>query len=118
MPTLIEVEEWIQTNVLDTTEWDKSQRKEVAVIQAERNLTRWYPEAELLVEHIALQSIWEVEGLNPALKFQKHGVQSVSDSGEGITYKAERSKAHPEIIDALGEPFDGYSAPLEGGVLY
>lgn len=118
MPTLTEIEEWIQANVLDVTEWDKSQRKEVAIVQAERNLTRWYPTIELTVDHIALQSVWEIEGMNPALKFQKHGVQSVSDSGEGITYKGERGKVHPEIIDMLGEPYDALSVPLEGGVLY
>ncbi|HHY74037.1 MAG TPA: hypothetical protein GX497_12625 [Bacillus bacterium] len=123
MPTFIEVEEWIQANVLDTTEWDKSHRKEVAIIQAERNLIRWYQDVELTVEHIALQSIWEVEGLNSALKFQKHGVKSVSDGGERVDYGDKiRDAVAPEVRQILGTPLHEKeeSEPtviLEGGML-
>ncbi|MEK4328917.1 hypothetical protein MKX70_24060 [Paenibacillus sp. FSL R7-0312] len=104
MPTTEEVNLWIAENVLDTDAWDKKPAKQpLAVKQAERNLARWYPAVVLNIEVIALQSIWEMQGLDPALKFQKHGVKSVDDHGEGVTYSGIRDVVAPDVRDLLGK---------------
>lgn len=104
MPTTEEVNLWIADNVLDTAAWDKKPLKQgLAVKQAERNLARWYPAAVQTVEIVALQAIWEMEGLDPALKYQKHGVKSVDDHGEGVTYSGIRDVVAPDVRDLLGK---------------
>ncbi|QWU17390.1 hypothetical protein SAMN04487895_104224 [Paenibacillus sophorae] len=105
MPTTEEVAAWIVGNVLDTEAWDKKPEKQpLAVKQAERNLSRWYPEVELMVEVVSLQAIWELQGLDPALKFQRHAVKSLNDNGEGITYSGIRDVVAPEVRELLGKP--------------
>lgn len=105
MPTTEEVAAWIAGNVLDTEVWDKKPEKQpLAVTQAERNLSRWYPAVELSVEAVALQAIWELQGLDPALKFQRHAVKSLTDNGEGITYNGVRDVVAPEVRELLGKP--------------
>lgn len=105
MATKEEVNLWIEGNVLDTDAWDKKPVKQpLAVKQAERNLARWYPSVVLTVEIIALQSIWEMQGLDPALKYQKHGVKSVDDHGEGVTYSGIRDVVAPDVRELLGTP--------------
>lgn len=103
MPTAETVGEWIALNVLDSQAWDDTAKKDLAVVQASRNLTRWYPDDELNVEHIAFQAIWELQGLDPALKYQKQGVKSVTDSGERIDYES-RDKVAVDVRDLLGPP--------------
>lgn len=108
MPTLQEVGDWISANVLDASAWVNAAAKQaLAVTQAERNLVRWYPAVTLTYEHVALQAIWELQGLDPALKFQKQGVKSVTDNGEGITYGV-RDVVAPDVRQLLGAPvFEG-----------
>lgn len=115
MPTVATVGAWIQANVLDSSAWDTATKKEVAVTQAIRNLLRWYPDTELTDELVAYQSIWEIQGTDPALKFQKHGVKSVGDKGESIAY-GERDKVAPEVREILGDPYEA-GGFLNGGCL-
>lgn len=104
-----EVGDWITDNLLDTEAWERAteQRQSVAVKQAERVLSRWYPDAELTAELVAYQSVWELQGLDPALKYQKHNVKSVSDNGESVSYKDdERPVVAPDVRDLLGLTID------------
>lgn len=105
MPTVESVGEWIALNVLDSQAWDDFDKKDLAVVQASRNLIRWYPDVTLTDEHISFQAIWELQGLDPALKYQKQGVKAVTDSGERIDY-VSRSKVAPDVRDELGPPID------------
>lgn len=101
-----EVADWIVTNLLDTEAWERASEKKqsVAVIQAERKLSQWYPKINpMAVSIIAFQSVWELQGLDPALKYQKHNVKTVSDNGESISYKdGVRPEVAPEVRDLLG----------------
>lgn len=103
MPTLESITLWIANNLLDSDAWDKSEKKQLAITQATRNLTNWYPEVILNDEHVSHQTVWEIQGLDPALKYQKQGVRAVSDAGERIDY-LERSKVSPEVYDLIGAP--------------
>lgn len=103
MPTVETVSQWILLNLLDSEAWDKSPRKEVALTQAIRNLSYWYPETIISDEFVAYQVVWELQGLDPALKYQKQGVKHVSDSGERIDFLA-RPIVAPEILNLLGLP--------------
>lgn len=104
MFSIEEVNLWITENVLDTDAWEKKPLKQpLAVKQAERNLARWYPIVVQTVEVVALQAIWEMEGLDPALKYQKHGVKSVDDHGEGVSYNGIRDPVAPDVRDLLGK---------------
>lgn len=122
MPTVETVGLWITLNLLDSEAWDKSLKKDLAVTQAIRNLSYWYPETLPTDEFIAYQAVWELQGLDPALKYQKQGVKAVSDSGERIDY-VSRSKVAPEILDLLGTPLfeleiTEEESPLQyGGIL-
>lgn len=121
MPTLEEIEVWIQSNILDTKPWDDAAKKEIAVVQSTRNLERWYPGIELTTEIVAYQSIWELQGLDPALKLQKQGVKSVSEGADRIDY-LKRDRVAPEVREILGAPLyeQEESEPtviLEGGSL-
>lgn len=116
MATLESVNAWIQANVLESEVWDKSQKQELAVIQATRNLKRWYPNETLTDEIVAYQAIWEIQGVDPALKFQKQGVSSVSGDGERIDYSF-RDKVAPEVREILGGESDASNVRLEGGML-
>lgn len=103
----IEVSDWIAANVLDTDAWDRSPKQEIAVVQAERNLSRWYPNTELLVSLVAYQAIWEIQGVDPALKYQKHNVKTVQDNGESVSYKdGERVLVAPDVRELLGATAD------------
>lgn len=102
-----DVGDWIQANLLDTDAWDRSTKHAVAVVQAERNLSRWYPDVALTVEIVAYQAIWELQGNDPALKYQKHNVKQVSDNGESVSYKdGERPVVAPDVRDLLGPTAD------------
>lgn len=104
-----EVADWIAANMLDTDAWDRGteQRQTVAINQAERNLARWYPDVELTAEIIAYQTVWELQGIDPALKYQKHNVKTVSDNGETISYKdGERPDVAPDVRSLLGPTAD------------
>jgi hypothetical protein len=117
MPTLESVDAWIQANILDSKVWDNSKKQELAVTQATRNLYRWYPEVDLTAEVVAHQAIWEIEGTDPALKFQKHGVKSVSEGEDRIDYLT-RDKVAPEVREILGVPsYELTEVFLEGGSL-
>lgn len=120
MPTLETVDLWILGNILDRKAWSGSAEKEIAVTQASRNLVRWYPDVELTDETVAYQSIWELQGMDPALKFQKQGVKSVSEGEDRIDYLA-RDKVAPDVREILGPPAFELTeeAPviLEGGRL-
>jgi hypothetical protein len=117
MPTLESVDVWIKANVLDSKAWDDSTKKELAVIQATRNLERWYPEVELTDEVISFQAIWEIQGMDPTLKFQKQGVRSISEGEDRIDYLS-RDKAAPEVKEILGVPsYELSEVYLEGGCL-
>ncbi|MGI2294173.1 hypothetical protein [Paenibacillus sp. GXUN7292] len=99
------VNDWISENLLDTEAWQRSseQRQSVAVKQAERVLARWYPEVELTTELVAYQSVWELQGIDPALKYQKHNVKTVADNGETVSYKdGERPVVAPDVRELLG----------------
>lgn len=103
----VEVGDWIQSNILDTEAWDRSPKQAIAVVQAERNLARWYPDVTLTVDVISYQSIWELQGIDPALKYQKHNVKQVSDNGESVSYKdGERPVISPDVRDLLGPTTD------------
>ncbi|MBO2942806.1 hypothetical protein JJQ72_02250 [Paenibacillus sp. F411] len=105
-----EVGVWISENMLDTEAWDRAteQKQVVAVVQAERNLARWYPEIDpMAVSIVASQTVWELEGVDPALKYQKHNVKTVSDNGESISYKeGERPDVAPDVRSLLGPTAD------------
>jgi hypothetical protein len=103
LPTLEEVESWIQSNVLDRKAWEDSTEKAIAVIQASRNLTRWYPDQELTDEVVAYQAMWEVQGLDPVLKYGKQGIKSVSEGLDRIDY-LNRDKVAPDVREILGMP--------------
>lgn len=121
------VADWIVDNLLDTDAWDRAseQQQTVAVKQAERNLARWYPDAALTVEIVSYQAVWELQGLDPALKYQKHNVKTVQDSGEGVTYKdGERPVVAPDVRGLLGATAEELaeqaaedSSPQYGGAL-
>lgn len=105
-----EVGVWITANMLDTEAWDRAadQKQTVAVVQAERNLARWYPDiSPIAVSIVAFQTVWELQGVDPALKYQKHNVKTVSDNGESISYKdGERPSVAPDVRDLLGPTAD------------
>jgi hypothetical protein len=110
MPTPQEVGDWIASNLLDSEAWDKAteQKRAVAVVQAARNLSRWYPNKnDFSVEIFALQAVWELQGIDPALKYQKHNVKTVTDTGESVTYKdGERPIVAPDVRAMLGPTAD------------
>lgn len=120
MPTLEEVEIWIQSNVLDRKAWEDSTEKAIAVIQASRNLTRRYPDKELTDEVVAHQAIWELQGLDPALKYGKQGIKAISEGQDRIDYQ-NRDKVAPEAREILGAPslelVEEAPVVLEGGIL-
>ena len=123
-----DVADWIAANMLDTDAWDRAieQKQTVAIKQAERNLSRWYPKIEQTVELVAYQSVWELQGLDPALKYQKHNVKTVTDNGESVSYKdGMRDVVAPDVRGALGDTAEelaeqaaeNASTPLYGGAL-
>ncbi|KYC94369.1 hypothetical protein B4102_3590 [Heyndrickxia sporothermodurans] len=121
MPTVESVNEWIQANVLDSKVWNDAVKKEIAVIQASRNLQRWYPEVELTDEIVSYQAIWELQGLDPVLKYQKQGLKHISEDGDRIEFNT-RDKVSPDVRDILGTPLyeleaDEPTVILEGGML-
>lgn len=105
-----EVGAWISANMLDTDAWDRATEKKqsVAVVQAERNLARWYPDiTPMAVSIVAFQTVWELQGIDPALKYQKHNVKTVSDNGESISYKdGVRPDVAPDVRALLGPTAD------------
>jgi hypothetical protein len=109
-----EVADWIAANMLDTEAWDRAseQRQTVAVVQAERNLTRWYPEiSPMAVSIIAFQAVWELQGIDPALKYLKHNVKTITDNGESVSYKdGERPAVAPDVRELLGPTADEMAA--------
>ncbi|WP_247681741.1 hypothetical protein [Paenibacillus sp. Marseille-P2973] len=96
--------------MLDTDAWDRAseQKQAVAVVQAKRNLAIWYPDIHpIAVSIVAFQAVWELQGLDPALKYQKHNVKTVSDNGESISYKdGERPAVAPDVRTLLGSTAD------------
>lgn len=120
MPTIISVDEWIRNNVLDKQVWEiNTEQIDVAFTQATRNLTRWYPSVELTDELVSYQSIWELQALDPVLKYQKHGVRAISEGNDRIDYLT-RDKVAPDVRDILGAPSYETSEEtviLEGGML-
>jgi N-acetyl-anhydromuramyl-L-alanine amidase AmpD len=117
MPTLESVGVWIQANILDSKAWDNSNKQGLAITQATRNLERWYPEMELTDEVVSYQAIWEIQGTDPALKFQNQGVKSVSEGSDRIDYHT-RDKVAPEVREILGVPsYELTEVFLEGGSL-
>lgn len=103
------VNDWIVDNMLDSEAWLRAgeQKQGVSVKQAERNLARWYPEAELVVAVVAFQAVWELQGIDPALKYQKHNVKQVTDNGESVSYKdGERPEVAPDVRALLGPTAD------------
>jgi hypothetical protein len=103
------VNDWIIDNMLDSEAWIRAseQVQSVAVRQSERNLARWYPEADLVVAVVAYQSVWELQGIDPALKYQKHNVKTVADNGESVSYKeGERPVVAPDVRELLGPTAD------------
>lgn len=109
-----EVADWIAANMLDTDAWDRTseQKQAVAVVQAERNLTRWYPEiSPMAVSIVAFQAVWELQGIDPALKYLKHNVKSITDNGESVSYKdGERPEVAPDVRELLGPTADEIAA--------
>lgn len=105
-----EVGDWIADNLLDSDPWVRAgeQKQAVAVRQAERNLKRWYPDVELTDEIVAYQAIWELYGVDPVLKYQRHAVKSLGDNGETISYKdkEERPVVAPDARELLGPTAD------------
>jgi len=104
-----EVADWIAGNLLDSDAWNRAdeQKQSVAVVQAERNLTRWYPDQVFDVSIVAYQAVWELQGVDPALKYQKHNVKTVQDHGETVTYKdGERPVVAPDVREVLGPTAD------------
>lgn len=117
MSTVESVDAWIRTNILDSAVWDDSSKQEIAVTQAVRKVQRWYPKSDLTDELVAYQAIWELQGLDPVLKYQKQGVKSLRDRGEEISY-SERDNIAPEVKELLGEPLGRLDdIPLFGGEL-
>jgi len=122
-----QVADWIADNLLDSDIWDRASehKQTVAVRQAERNLVRWYPDVELTVEIVAYQAVWELYGVDPVLKYQRHAVKSLSDNGESVTYKdkEERPAVAPEVRSLLGPTADelaedaAANPPQYGGAL-
>lgn len=112
------VGEWIVANLLDSEPWVRAseQKQAVAVTQAVRNLLRWYPNVELTDEVVSYQAIWELYGVDPVLKYQRHAVKSLGDNGETISYKEkeERPVVAPDVRELLG-PTAGELAELEAG---
>ena len=104
------VGEWIADNLLDSEPWVRAseQKQSVAVTQAVRNLSRWYPDVELTDEVVAYQAIWELYGVDPVLKYQRHAVKSLGDNGETISYKEkeERPVVAPDVRELLGPTAD------------
>jgi hypothetical protein len=122
MPTLETVDLWIKANVLDTKAWDDALKKDIAVIQVNRNLKKWYPEVELTDELVGYQAIWELQELDPVLKYQKQGLKHISEDGDRIEF-GKRDRVSPDVRDILGSPLyenteEESIAPLEGGTLY
>lgn len=117
MPTTEAINLWILANVLDSKAWIDSVQKDLAVVQASRNLIRWYPTVDLTEETIGYQAIWELQGLDPALKYQKQGVKYVSDNGERIDY-LPRDKVAPDVRDILGAPFYELEEEEESPIQY
>lgn len=108
---------WIDENMLDKTAWTEAERPEIAVTQSIRNLNRWYPGVALTDEIVAYQSIWELQGLDPVLKYQKQGVKTLRENRDEINY-GERDKVSPEVKELLGAPQDKSDyIPLSGGEL-
>lgn len=109
--TSTEVGVWIAANMLDSDAWDRSTKQAVAVTQAERNLGRWYPDETLTVDHVAYQAIWELQGVDPALKYQKQNVKQVTDEGEQVSYKdGMRDIVAPDVRELLGSTAEELSA--------
>jgi hypothetical protein len=112
-----QVADWIADNLLDSDIWDRASehKQTVAVRQAERNLSRWYPDAKLTVEIVAYQAVWELYGVDPVLRYQRHNVRSMMDAGELVTYaNGERPVIAPDVTSILGTPTGGN----EGGRQY
>jgi hypothetical protein len=109
-----EVADWIAANLLDTEAWDRSseQKQTVAIVQAERNLARWYPEINpMAVSIVAFQAVWELQGIDPALKYLKHNVKTITDNGESVSYKdGERPAVAPDVRELLGPTADEIAA--------
>ncbi|MBO1515050.1 hypothetical protein [Metabacillus bambusae] len=120
MPTIETIDLWIQSNVLDTKAWDESTKQSIAVTQASRNINRWYPDIELTDEIVSYQVIWELQALDPVLKYQKQGLKHISESGERIEYNI-RDVVAPEVREILGSPLfeqdEEVAFVLEGGTL-
>ncbi|GBG09508.1 hypothetical protein PAT3040_04158 [Paenibacillus agaridevorans] len=103
------VNDWIVDNMLDSEAWLRAgeQKQSVAVKQAERKLALWYPEYELVVAVVTYQALWELQGVDPALKYQKHNVKTVTDNGESVSYKdGERDVVAPDVRALLGPTAD------------
>lgn len=109
-----EVADWIAANLLDTDAWDRAseQKQSVAIVQAERNLARWYPEINpMAVSIVAFQAVWELQGIDPALKYLKHNVKTITDNGESVSYKdGERPVVAPDVRELLGPTADEIAA--------
>ncbi|MEH7223857.1 hypothetical protein V7112_08550 [Bacillus sp. JJ1566] len=121
MPTVESVEQWINANVLDSKAWDDAAKKDIAVVQASRNLQKWYPEEALTDEAVGLQAIWELQGLDPVLKYQKQGLKHISEDGDRIEFGI-RERVAPDVRDILGAPLyeieeEESNVVLEGGML-
>lgn len=120
MATLEDVEIWIQGNVLDRKAWEEFDDKEIAINQATRNLTRWYKLMEMTDEIVSYQTIWEIQGLDPVLKYGKQGIRSISEGEDRIDYLT-RDKVAPDVRDILGTPsyelLEEAPVILEGGRL-
>ncbi|MFE8697977.1 hypothetical protein ACFYKT_16670 [Cytobacillus sp. FJAT-53684] len=121
MPTIESINTWIQANILDSKAWDDSSKKDIAVVQAMRNIKRWFPEVVFSDEIISYQVIWELQGLDPVLKYGKQGIKHISESGDRIEYTT-RDKVAPEVREILGVPLyeleeSEPSVILEGGML-
>jgi hypothetical protein len=118
LSTLISVDAWIQDNSLEAKVWNDSTQQQIAYNQALRNLQRWYPEKiEFTDEVVAYQVIWEIQGMDPALKYQKQGVKYVSDTGERIDYET-RSRVAPDVREILGPPLFELEEEVAGVELY
>lgn len=103
MPTISEVDKWIFSNLLDRKAWEDSKEQDIAMNQATRNLTRWYPDTELTAELVAYQVIWELQGLDPVLKYGKQGIKAISEGPDRIDYLT-RDKVAPDVRDIMGPP--------------
>lgn len=117
--TSTEVGVWIAANMLDSDAWDRSTKQAVAVVQAERNLARWYPDVALSVDHVAYQTVWELQGVDPALKYQKHNVKQVTDEGEQVSYKdGMRDIVAPDVRELLGPTAEEIAANTSDTLQY